>query len=1487
MKIIAAATELCLSDAKKHNVSDNLFELLSKIEADQSTKLLTKYQSPAMVKKSGAFRFICYEIIVREYDVTFIIFLRIFHRGNSEYSVFCLNPDSFCAKSIPEYEWQEAVIKSKLHNGIKPRPELSEIEKSYLFYPMQNDFAGSLMIYESREWVTAMKTCQYKPNLSELILRVVDNKSNWQNNVLRHEVHGNLGIIYKYYSESGILFLSDVFADEKSYRELMDGNRILKHFESDALAMVRKAYRSYPDYVLYDTSLWMEIQNESEGNLALSVEEAEILNSVIHHDYNGKLFPLFINGRAGSGKSTILFYIFAHILVHHIRQQIRLGNPPVFLTYSPRLLSAAKAAVRTIIKNNAKIQTALGKDDIEKVNSFIASPDYDLCFRTFKDFQLSIVRSHMPGSFDEKKYYRYRNFKEEWSAYCQKNPSAIVRNISPEFAWYVIRTFIKGMRSPDEDYLDSNEYRLLPKELKTISDATFETIYKYVFEGWYLGHLKECEYWDDQDLTYQAIALINQDRNLYPAVFCDEAQDFSSIEIDLISRLTFFGAKNINAVDIPRVPVAFAGDPLQTINPTGFKWDSIRAGFYEKLQSHSGGQKEVKINYCELNNNYRSSKFIVVFNNIIQLIRALSFGLKDLAPQIPWSSGQGALAPIKKIGDTSVVASALQEAAKTKTIIIPCEEGQERDYIETRDRFLEQNAIVDNELAPNIWSPMNVKGLEYNTVIIYNFGDYLVSTIGINLTELINKLVSSDNESLDLDEQKMIELEYFLNKLYVSASRAKRTLIIVDTEKGYDALWKVIELKAQEILIKYSLVVSDQKEWDINNDITNFQFETELLEVSDDRPEDLANQYYRDGLDSLNPSKLKASSKYYEACGKVTESKRVLAYAYIMEKKYLPAAECFQAIHLGEEAIRSCWYIKEQSKYSRILTISESMPVDRQNIFLQAAGYMLSEAGYKKSILFLRELSHWLKSQSSAALTHFPPVSWDEVISKLLQDLLLFYEDSPMLDDWKEITGLLRTLSSYGIDIQKYTGYYELLYRMHEFPIITDEADRNPGLLKIEEISRLYTAAKAALSPYPQNLHYYHESKDYEKIRNLYIANSTAGFRLDSAQKGIVFTSLVEFGSTNEISGFISVYRENLDTVMSPVLFEKTVIKFFVAKQINECLSIARFLKPFDNAFYEDVAQRYIQSDKEKFATFIFAILLVQELHKGNLHNTVLLLRRFGIRSGNSVNMIVNIHVLHKILLHEIATLDLSEIGKGNKDELQNYVKDLLSKNEQWREIVTVQVAGAAIERLGYHVYARDFYESIYKGTRFTEEDVSFAQRRWLKTKYRQYVAIPESRKKEGMLAGILSAREQWSMDKIPLEEMEEYPEIPAGYQVTLDETIQKPDQKSQKKYLNVAVTVSDADTNQEILKLIYNASKKRLKIDKTSSGETGYIHFENMTFESHEVECSVNRDKKDRTVFSVNGWSVDIVVKKETSSYDISVNHKAGGESSFRFFVY
>lgn len=66
---------------------------------------------------------------------------------------------------------------------------------------------------------------------------------------------------------------------------------------------------------------------ESKSNLVLTEEQVQVVAT------NAPNYPLFISGRAGSGKSTVLQYLFAEVVLRYLSVKRMVIIPDCFLLF--------------------------------------------------------------------------------------------------------------------------------------------------------------------------------------------------------------------------------------------------------------------------------------------------------------------------------------------------------------------------------------------------------------------------------------------------------------------------------------------------------------------------------------------------------------------------------------------------------------------------------------------------------------------------------------------------------------------------------------------------------------------------------------------------------------------------------------------------------------------------------------------------------------------------------------------------------------------------------------------------------------------------------------------------------------------------------------------------------------------------------------------------------------------------------------------------
>ncbi|NER35126.1 MAG: hypothetical protein F6J93_14105 [Oscillatoria sp. SIO1A7] len=835
--------------------------------------------------------------------------LDILQRGSNEYDKLLKDPikvgEQLFVALIDTYKMHQWLEQQKESENQQPsqKPPLSQEMSIWLQNPGWEVESNDIVIYESEEWVTRFRTREihdywqtYYKIISDYIIGCNEKKyqkiPRWTGVILcegeydKHILFSKV-LAERTHSRQVIFFLIAPFKKKPSDEEIIRVGQEIFFDQPQILAtppklneLTRFARRAYPGYLLADRDSWHAIERGGESNLALSAEEEQVLKSVSVPEQNQDSLPIFINGRAGSGKSTMLIYLFADYCYRkYDKKNEDVRGDLLFLTYNGRLLEVAKNGVKKILESHSRF---LVEGALDANNNTI-----DKFFHQFQKFLLNLLPLDRQELFDSDRYVSFHRFKKLYREKCNL-PEA--KKLDPEICWHVIRTFIKGYDF--DEYTDRYLYEEINRKDRTVEVEEFETIYKTIWEKWYKKLTTEDGYWDDQDLVREAIKLKEDSLPKYVVVFCDEAQDFTRLELQLIMRLSIFSKYDLSIDRVRSLPFAFAGDPLQTLNPTGFRWSSLKASFHSEVIKTLDPTDRLSLgmNLQELKFNYRSSPQIVQATNIVQLWRAVLFNLSDIQPQMAWQQGDFPEPQIFVLGQ-NLFPDNLDRYTKDTITIVPCEEGGEVDYIKN-DEVLSQVFVDASEVEPpkNVLSAVTAKGLEFKKVILYKFGEACDPSIWSGTKQ---------------DNEVPIKFQYFLNKLYVAASRAMERLFIVDSEKGYKQLWKYASQEAD--IEEFYQRSRNPDDWRKVTRVLAMGTSKTVQDMSEDDPELLASEFEGKGLEGEDPKLLRRAKQYFSMVGKSMKAKLCEAWALRFEEKFQEAGKRFLDLKKAEEA-RECFW---------------------------------------------------------------------------------------------------------------------------------------------------------------------------------------------------------------------------------------------------------------------------------------------------------------------------------------------------------------------------------------------------------------------------------------------------------------------------------------------------------------------------------------------------------------------------------------------------
>lgn len=721
-------------------------------------------------------------------------------------------------------------------------------------------------IYETEEWVRfAMNSSNDEgmrvvdATLYLLALKEVFNNNNSLITIIQRK--DNFEICNIIYNDVGILYTKIALGQNVIYL-LHNGGNIktqslhwekIKNFKSELNLKFNSLHdisaislKAYPNWTLNNQDLWIKIEKNNElGNLSLLPEQTEFLKNF--------KFPKYINGQAGSGKSTMLYYLFANVYYYKYAGEIT--GDVIFLTENEKLLDHTKKSVYDLLLHNPEFD--LSSEDIAIIN-------VDKHFHPFKNFLLSMLPEEN-NMFRPDKYLNFSKFK---NLYEQSNIATHIKNkFSAELVWFTLSTYVYG-NSLKCQITSKNYNSEMPKEGKElISLEDLKGIEKEIIYPFYNKLLNEEGFWDKIKLIKYIIENIEVTKS-YEVIFCDEAQDFSKVELEFIMKLSSYAKYNLSNVE--QFPIVFAGDALQTVNPTGFRSEALTAMIYNELTNSKTGYKldQASLEFTPTYN-YRSSQSIVNVANAIQNYRKQEFSASIKNPQ---SSKRPVIFENEHLNvfvdfDTFINDEKLQDKIEFKTIIVPVN----YDEIES---YKENNLILKK--FQNIISAVDAKGLDFNEVVIFGFGEYIKNSA-----------------------QGIYEKRYLYNKLYVAVTRAQAELVIIDSLSSKDEFWK-------PLIDKYiksdwsSEMKPSPKSFD---DIIVFD-SGEIIQSTSNVLENDAVRQKEQGIIEKNVPLLQVASSHFIKLGNKKEYYICLANIEEIKKQWKKASEYYLKKEVGEEGVR-------------------------------------------------------------------------------------------------------------------------------------------------------------------------------------------------------------------------------------------------------------------------------------------------------------------------------------------------------------------------------------------------------------------------------------------------------------------------------------------------------------------------------------------------------------------------------------------------------
>ena len=481
------------------------------------------------------------------------------------------------------------------------------------------------------------------------------------------------------------------------------------------------------------------------------------------------------------------------------------GGPDiVFLNFKQILLDIASLSKKEIrfkleyyqnlIDNKQKCSTRFDIDDETSVKNrsqtckfCLENPRFHIDWENMKNADISRVKMEVSNyrklndiisliendKFDSQ--VTYSNFLIEF--FSNRN-----FEIEPEFAWYGIRTLIKGY-SVKNNYTPLNksnfqDEKILKPAISDDFDGKLDQLYE-CYEK-YNSWLKQNEIRDDMDLVTDVAFLLDVLKsdegglieNKFDQVLLDEAQDLTNVEYEVLLYLLKAGKKS---------EVVFAGDPLQTINPTGFDWNRMKDLMYG-LGENQDGLSDPQI----LNHNWRTPRSIVEISNGILGLREKVISNEKVQKQEAHEPG---MKPVliylsDKSGNYNVDRDLLERFLTTKSAYkVTVRKSDKRgleDLIE-KDNLIEPKKLKINH---NLHTVTEIKGDEAANIVLYRTGE-----MG---PDDLNKLLSTKEDIKAMDNGTRIRLKFIINQLYILTTRSNEKMYIIESDRHRGRIWETL-----------------------------------------------------------------------------------------------------------------------------------------------------------------------------------------------------------------------------------------------------------------------------------------------------------------------------------------------------------------------------------------------------------------------------------------------------------------------------------------------------------------------------------------------------------------------------------------------------------------------------------------------------------------------------------------------------------------------
>ncbi|MCB1091294.1 MAG: hypothetical protein KDL87_07180, partial [Verrucomicrobiae bacterium] len=842
--------------------------------------------------------------------------------------------------------------------------------------------------------------------------------------------------------------------------------------------------------------------------------------------------------------------------------------------------------------------------------------------------------------------------------------------------------------------------------------------------------------------------------------------------------------------------------------------------FVEKFIKNYAGQATTRdLNFRELSYNYRSSRNIVRFCNTLQLVRSVVFDIPDIRPQVHWHDEEDSPSVVCFDRGNAEVLEILKSQSEIR-IIVPCEEGMEAEWV--RQNGLAEFVEFDDEDVPkNVVSAVRVKGLEFPRVVLFGFG--------AECPAALRKAIQNGEAFPEGDQS--IEPQYFLNRLYVAASRPRRRLFVIDHKKDIESFWNPIFDKQDT----FTLNSYDTAAWEaelgamVPGDAGSWEKDRE-------DPAETAAKLAEEGRLRRDRVLLRQAALSFETAKKPAMAKRCRAEALELEDEWIKAATLWEELGDQERVVGAAWQDHSEGP-TFIIDLAKKHPEVSTTMEYRFAHFLAKGGEFAAGIELLRAFQTNIEDANRLEKTVVQP-SWRRAFGEFVDRMLKAKDASVGLS--KAAYQRLKDISDAGMRIPALA--------MGKLAFAADLPDAAythwSSLEPIErsKIERDFLRAKMAASPFP----------DYVEVADELLRNHRA---------------------TSDASKIVERLRLEDPAKLKPEQHALAARAYLILEEPAEGL---RHLKKASN---EALAIDYLNvisadsNDPEELAVCLDALLPVMaEAHR---LNPMLELMSSGKYAGLSLRRFARILKSHPIVILkpfvQIIANGLSfdaeraDIRKG----YAGFLTDRFPGDLAWRHKIHPLMVGFALEQVGLFKETLPYYELIRSSPILSAELRAIAKERWVRVKVQQALRERDHGNKKRAENYLSEATVE--LAGLPYAKFEEIPEYLPNELPPVDPAEDEPDTDETARD---AETSGDAAPPEDVasartgyqktlqldaFKVSINAPGSRMNIEHAESLEQLAIRFgdRKVMLEGEPLDA----DAEGR--FLIDGWGLSVELSR------------------------